>query len=242
MPYGAGGAVEIFPPPTTSNIRSRIITATRPLTAHDREFFGLNEPEAEEAPSSSFIVGLDLGQRQDYTALAVIEKLPGLQTRFHVRHLERFALGTSYPSVVYRVEQLLLGPQLAGRAALVVDATGVGRAVVDMLRQAGLSLAAVTITGGETVSHPATDEWHVPKRDLVSVLQVLLQSSRLKVAKLPEALILQREMGNFRVKITQSANDQYGAWRDGEHDDLVLAVALGCWWGEKDVSPQIRFL
>jgi hypothetical protein len=31
------------------------------------------------------------------------------------------------------------------------------------------------------------------------------------------------------VKITPSGNEQYGAWREGEHDDLVLAVALACW-------------
>jgi hypothetical protein len=40
----------------------------------------------------------------------------------------------------------------------------------------------------------------------------------------------------MRVKITASGNEQYGAWREGEHDDLVLAVALACWgarraWG-----------
>jgi hypothetical protein len=36
-------------------------------------------------------------------------------------------------------------------------------------------------------------------------------------------------MAEMRVKITPSGNEQYGAWREGEHDDLVLAVALACW-------------
>jgi hypothetical protein len=53
----------------------------------------------------------------------------------------------------------------------------------------------------------------------------------LKVARnLPEAELLARELLNFQVKITATAHDTYGAWREGTHDDLVLAVALVCWW------------
>jgi hypothetical protein len=70
----------------------------------------------------------------------------------------------------------------------------------------------------------------VPKRDLVSGVQVALQSRTLKIAsELSEAETLARELQNFTVKITDSANDVYGAWRVGTHDDLVLAVALAVW-------------
>jgi hypothetical protein len=31
---------------------------------------------------------------------------------------------------------------------------------------------------------------------------------------------------------TSGGNNTYGAWRAGGHDNLVLAVALACWWGE----------
>jgi hypothetical protein len=38
---------------------------------------------------------------------------------------------------------------------------------------------------------------------------------------------------NFRVKIDPlTAHDSYGAWREGQHDDLVLAVALAVWFAE----------
>jgi hypothetical protein len=73
----------------------------------------------------------------------------------------------------------------------------------------------------------------VPKKDLVGALQILLQAGRLKIAKsLPAAAILVKELENFRVKITVAANESFEAWRDGDHDDLVLAVALSCWEGE----------
>ena len=27
--------------------------------------------------------------------------------------------------------------------------------------------------------------------------------------------------------------DTYEAWREGDHDDLVLAAAIGIWWAER---------
>ena len=58
-------------------------------------------------------------------------------------------------------------------------------------------------------------------------------SGRLRIAAaLPEADTLVRELLAFQVKITAAAHDTYGAWREGTHDDLVLAVALACWHAE----------
>jgi hypothetical protein len=50
--------------------------------------------------------------------------------------------------------------------------------------------------------------YRVPKRDLVGVLQVLLQSRRLKIADaIPEARLLVQEMLAFRAKITTNAHE-----------------------------------
>jgi hypothetical protein len=40
-------------------------------------------------------------------------------------------------------------------------------------------------------------------------------------------------MSEMRVRTTASGHEQYGAWREGQHDDLVLAIALACWWAGK---------
>ncbi len=65
-----------------------------------------------------------------------------------------------------------------------------------------------------------------------------LQTRTLRVAReLPEAEILINELLNFEVKITAPANDTYGAWREGTHDDLVLAVAMVCWWVSVAPAP-----
>jgi hypothetical protein len=178
------------------------------------------------------IVGLDLGQVHDFTALAVLE-VTGERPRrtYAARHLERWR-GLSYPAQVARVQTRMHTPELR-EVELLVDQTGVGRPVVDALRAAGLSLRGVSIHGGDAVTQVDQD-WRVPKRDLAAVVAVLLQGRRLKIAQaLPEAATLTRELAAFRVKIDpQTSHDSYAAWREADRDDLVLAVALAAWWGE----------
>ncbi len=41
-----------------------------------------------------------------------------------------------------------------------------------------------------------------------------------------------RELGTFTVRITEAGNESSEAWREKDHDDLVLAVALACWAAE----------
>lgn len=221
----------------------------------------------------NYYVGVDLGQAQDYTAVAIIEEPlwvperwsfgqdvalePGwaspadlepwvaeelLSNNYHlgrppspplsVRHLERLPLGTRYPAVVERVEQLLGSAPLKGkRLALLVDKTGVGAPVLDGFVQAGLGPIGIFIHGGDRVSLDR-DGYRVPKRALVSSAQVLFQGGRLKVAGgLKEAETLKRELLNFRVKIDgATAHDSYSAWRENQHDDLVLATAMAAWF------------
>jgi hypothetical protein len=233
-----------------------------------------------------YFVGLDLGQAQDYTALAVVEQQlwtvadvdwadfevffpegvsPGgwvspfvvgplyaeriLAVNAHyrkgplaansplfVRHLERYQLGTKYPEIVASVRSLLHREPFRGRiqrTSLLADKTGVGAAVVDSFYEQGVYPISVTIHGGSAVTYEARG-FRVPKRDLVASVQTLLQNGRLKIAPEMElAPVLERELLNFKVKINPAtAHNSYEHWREAEHDDLVLAVALACWHQE----------
>ena len=51
--------------------------------------------------------------------------------------------------------------------------------------------------------------------------------------ELPLCKVLQKEMQAFSVKITTAGNESFEAWREKDHDDIVLAVALGVWLGER---------
>jgi hypothetical protein len=92
----------------------------------------------------------------------------------------------------------------------------------------------VTITGGQSITVAEDGSRHIPKKELVTCLQLLFQGRRLQIARsLPDAGILVRELDNFRVRITAAALETFGAWREGQHDDLVLAVALAAWFAER---------
>jgi hypothetical protein len=198
-----------------------------------------------------FYVGLDLGQSADYTALAVVEdgvkenEDGDTEKYLHLRHLERYPLRTLYPDIAEGVVSLMLDERLSPNdydpsrrrvfrkaPELIVDQTGVGPAVTDILKKTGLNFKAITITAGDSVHGLGGGRYRVPKRDLVSALEVAFHTGELKVAEDMKLWpTLREELLNFRRKIDlRTAHDSYEHWREGDHDDLVLATALACWW------------
>jgi len=189
-----------------------------------------------------FSVGLDLGQRQDHSAIAVVERRElygGYQNAMlhsmAVRHVERMALGTPYVSVVERVREIVQSNALAGRCTLAVDSTGVGTPVVEQLRGArlGCDIYPVTITGGERESSQSHGT-NVPKQDLIVRLRLLLERGELKIAKnLRGMRMLMRELMDMQAREKSAGGLRIGADKYGQHDDLVIALALACWKGKK---------
>jgi len=242
-----------------------------------------------------YIIAVDLGQVNDYSAIAVLARTeqptgrqdivpnlaswfdggkdqpryvrrPQLAGHYDVVFLERLALGTPYTDIPGRLQTIEAGigqqwvehawhalqdeaaalglhrqrdsgPTLADAPVeVVVDGTGVGRPVMDLLREAGIDAVAITIHGGDRVIRVHDREFRTPKRDLVGAVQSALQSRRLRAAAaLPLWPTLKAELGNFKARISLNGHDSYGAgsdWRQNNHDDLVLALALGVWWGE----------
>jgi hypothetical protein len=198
-----------------------------------------------------FFVGVDFGQTKDFTTIAVVERAETTgawdaaqfawrkNVSLQLRYLERVPLGTPYTEVVKRVAQVTTSPTLTGSCRLAVDGTGVGRGVVDLMRDArpGCVLMAVNITSGQQETYTG-GYYGVPKRDLIVGLQLLLQRGFLKIAAgLEHGPELVKEMTAVEVKILPSGYEQYGAWREGTHDDLVFAVALAC-WNHRNMYPK----
>jgi hypothetical protein len=158
---------------------------------------------------------------------------------YEVRYLGRLPLGTPYPEVARHVKRLLDTPPLRDNWELAVDATGVGAAVTAQLRTEGLHFKSVVITGGDEEVRDGK-AYKVPKKDLIARPQVLLQEGnrRLKIApSLPEARTLVEELLDYRYEITGAGNDTYGTWREGQHDDLLLALCLALWAAEGRSTP-----
>jgi hypothetical protein len=196
-----------------------------------------------------YFVGLDLGQSADYTALAVVqsvkERIEGSNFRatLHLRHLQRYPLRTSYTTIADGVVDVMRSEALntdeydparhriaRPEVELLVDKTGVGRGVTDILKERGLKFTGIVIHGGET-THKTDGAYHVPKKDLVAALEVPFDKGTLKIAEGLELWpALREELQSFRRKQNpKTAHISFEHWRDSDHDDLVLAVAMACW-------------
>jgi hypothetical protein len=107
---------------------------------------------------------------------------------------------------------------------------------VDLFRSVNLraNLQPVVITNGHEIGGGDGGAYLVPKTELVSTVQLLLQGRRLRIAPtLKEAKTLARELQTFKTqKVNLSATETFEAWRERDHDDLVLAVALAAWMAE----------
>jgi hypothetical protein len=88
-----------------------------------------------------------------------------------------------------------------------------------MIRAAKIpaTLVPVVITGGVTASQ-SNGTWHVPRKDLVTALYLMFESSNLRIPKgLPGYRELEEELLHF------------GTPRTDVHDDIVMALALAAW-------------
>jgi hypothetical protein len=187
------------------------------------------------------------------------DPVPRRKFRYALRWLETWDLGTRYTAVA-EGERSICGdvkarfdsPALRW-SPLAVDFTGVGTAVVDQLRAAKVAarLNPVLITSGHQVMRrEETKEraWHVPKKELVSTLVALLQSGLVtwpRVAGKKKLTDFERtvkklegELSDFRLKVTKSANETFGADKS-QHDDLVLSLMLAAWLGENTGSGDV---
>lgn len=197
-----------------------------------------------------FLLSVDLGQVADYTAITITERVHTfkeirsnltpdiLVSKYHVRHIER--MQKPYTEVVERVKSLQKTPALKGENILLVDATGVGRAVVDLMRNEQMRPIAITITGGQQIIH-RPDGYTVPKAELVTALQIVFQARRINFVDndaawkdygVPSLAVVKDELKNFRAKVTKTAHAQFEAVT-GEHDDIVLSLSQALWYGEK---------
>jgi hypothetical protein len=211
---------------------------TRPITLPDGQVS--YKPQILD---QNFLLGVDLGRNQDYSALSVIERTY-LQTEILNRvtfqnhtvdlhrlvHLERFPLGTDYTEIGAEMNRLLSFAPFSERASLVVDATGVGAAFVDMLRNyirvPKHKLFPVVITGGNNVTQ-RPKAYHVPREVLLSNLENMVKHRTLRVSRhLPLAIPFFKELAALRVTTTSTGRQKVQSERSTQHDDMVFSVAL----------------
>jgi hypothetical protein len=204
---------------------------------------------------NAWYLGLDLGQRRDYSALATIEQVwidEGLDKvtyarirtpRLIIRAIERFRLGTSYLFYNDAIQQRLREIEATasslwhktGEVSLVIDAGGPGAPVVEDIRRAqfDLTLYPVFLTGGATPSHAPGGFTNVPRRSLISNMTLLADRGLLTAQPgLDGWAVLRDELLEIGVHSTQPVTAS-------AHDDIVMAVAMAAWQATYK-TPELR--
>jgi hypothetical protein len=182
-------------------------------------------------------LGCDIGQKIDPTALVAAQCEDRSDTLHYViRLIERLPLGTSNPQVAARIAEIMGNLQrraaterLYGRgfdAQLIVDATGVGLPITDLLTERGPSPTACYFTASDKRTETSYRSISIGKAFMVGRLQVLLQSSRIHLPATPESDALSNELLSYEIKVDDNANVQFGAFRTGTHDDFVTALGI----------------
>jgi hypothetical protein len=193
-------------------------------------------------------IGVDIGQVSDPTAIAVVRQvretdMPLSKAQFNCHFLERLPLGTGYADVANRVAEVVSGvcAREERRPSLYVDITGVGRPVAEMMIAAlkerqkeepktRWEFIGCSFTHGDRLK---MGDWVGPWREasvgkafLCSRLQALLQTGRIRWPRTAETEQLKKELLAYEIKVDADANDRYGAFKVGTHDDMVTALGL----------------
>lgn len=179
-------------------------------------------------------IGVDIGQKRDPTAIAVAEierreaEAGRIEVHFLIHYLDRLPLGTPYPEIARRIAEVASRAETRSAAVTVyLDATGVGQPVVDLVAERWRRgrRVAVYFTHGDRRNADG-DKVILGKAYLVSRLQALLQARRIHLPESSEARALARELEDYEIRVSEDANDRYGAFKVGTHDDLVTALGL----------------
>jgi hypothetical protein len=223
-------------------MRFRPVTKAHQVLETTRVFTPNGEPRAEILRAQPrFYLGVDLGQARDHAALVALQRLEILlPTRDHItwqqpavtliicRYAERIPLGMSYPAVSDYVVEQALRPPVSNNGQIVVDATGVGAPVVDLMRShpsLKCRIVPVVITPGEFESE-TNGRWHVPKQDLMDGVRIAFEGGRIVLAKnMPGREDLIAELLELRPR-------RYS----GKRDDMALALALAWWRASREAG------
>ncbi len=156
-------------------------------------------------PVEDYYVGLDLGQKRDFSVVAVILKKNG---HFFLVHLKRFPLRTEYLQVLESLK--LVGERFQTVRGHYIDQTGVGEVFVENARKYGLRNVK-----GIVLSLPQ-------KQDVMTCLKQVMEGKRLHM---PRDRELMDEMNGEIAELTSTGKTKF-YHRSGTHDDRLWALAL----------------
>lgn len=172
----------------------------------------------ESTQHGRFYMGVDLAERVDYSAVAVVRDDGG---RLSLTHMHRFRRGTSIAAVIGYTK--ILCERWSTVWATYVDKTKHGDYIVEDMRGAGLRY-----TEGVVFTQAS-------KQEMAQLLKQRMTEGRLRV---PFGLDLLDELNVERYELTKTGRIAF-SHPDGTHDDRFWALALAVYAAEKaPPAPQ----
>jgi hypothetical protein len=203
-------------------------------------------------PAPIWFLGLDLGQRFDHSALAILHLAWTFLGRcaltyqylfrpeLTVRSVERYPLNASYEEIP-RILAMRAGqinerhrantPHTQPAVRLIIDAGGPGGPMVDHLRRVApgyVSIEPVMITSGSGETKLSGGFSGIPRRALVTQLVQMVAGGCIECpGALPGVYEWVEEMLSLSGCGAQSG-------RRAVHDDMTMAAALAAWAAVRD--------
>lgn len=188
-----------------------------------------------------FHIGLDLGQH-DPSGVVIIEdrQLPAMRDngaalekrQRSVVYADRIQ-NTRYIEIAHHVAALTRRSPVADRWTLTVDATGVGRAFVEVLSELGIAHMPVQMVGGMSITNSGRFT-NVAKNLLITSLAGAFETQQLSIAAdLPARNEFMVELESFQVKFSAAGNQIFDGGGDGHHADMVIAACLAWFRSEQ---------
>ena len=157
------------------------------------------------ASANECVIGIDLAKHQDFSVIIIIDKVtkdPLFYDRFQ---------RLDWPVQVERIANAI---RRFPNSTVVVDSTGVGDGIYDMLRNALADLSSTRVNPYLITT--------ANKKELVDNLAVAIENREICIPDIPEFI---NELQIYAYTMTSSRNVQYNA-PEGYHDDCVMALAL----------------
>jgi hypothetical protein len=182
----------------------------------------------------TILLGWDVAQTTDSSIVAVIS-YDGNPAMYWIRRIVRLPRGMPYDQQVTAVRELFFQYQ---SPKLIIDRTGVGLPICDMIVAGGLQPVQVSLTSGDLMSRPEPGKINLPKKDMVAAITKVIQERRLKaVVGCENAALFKTELKAFQLKVSASGHNSYNA-APGQHDDTITAVGLCLWYGDKGIGTR----
>ncbi|NCC13718.1 MAG: hypothetical protein EOM32_10150 [Spirochaetia bacterium] len=225
-----------------------------------------NLPASLLATSKEYICAVDIAKKRDYTTIQIYRDSPDVKhfpaesgrDPLVVNYLDLIfqakMQAVRYTEQVKRIRELLDSINMIQNTQLLVDGTGVGEPVVDMMREQGLMPLPIVFTGGTEARPVYADfgkvfgsssnafggfsgatvlkEMHVPKEDLVHAGMIIMQQGRMRMAaNLQHADDFKLQLSRFKGSVNEkTGRKSYNNETDDIHDDLVVTYLMASWW------------